>query len=56
MKVDKSVGALGRIPKDERGEPKYEEVDAKTAWDAILEQTDGDEGMAQSGSADISGW
>ena len=48
MKVDKNVGALGRIPKDERGEPMYEEVDAKTAWDAILEQTDGDEGMAQS--------
>ena len=47
MKVDKNVGDLGRIPKDERGEPMYEEVDAGTAWDAILEQTEGDEGMAE---------
>ena len=42
------MGALGRIPKDESGEPMYGEVDADTAWDAILEQTEGDKGMAKS--------
>lgn len=39
--------ALDRIPKDEQGEPLYEQVDSDTAWDAIVEQTQGDEAMAQ---------
>ena len=38
---------LDRIPKDEQGEPLYEQVDSDTAWDAIVEQTQGDEAMAQ---------
>lgn len=38
---------LDRIPKDEQGEPLYEQVDSDTAWDAIVEQTEGDEAMAQ---------
>lgn len=39
--------ALERIPKDENGQPIYEQTDSNTAWDAILEQTEGDEAMAQ---------
>lgn len=38
---------LDRIPKDEQGEPLYEQVDSDTAWDAIVEKTQGDEAMAQ---------
>ena len=45
---EEGASALGRIPKDEKGEPMYGEVDADTAWDAILEQTEGDKGMAKS--------
>ena len=41
--------ALERIPKDaETGEPQYTQTDAPTAWDAIVEQTEGDEDMARS--------
>ena len=40
--------ALERIPKDEQGQPVYEQTDADTAWDAIVEQSEGDEAMAQS--------
>ncbi len=40
--------AMERIPKDEKGEPIYEQADPDTAWDAIVEQTKGDEAMAQS--------
>lgn len=39
--------ALERVPKDENGEPIYEQVDSDTAWDAIVEQTEGDVEMAQ---------
>ena len=40
--------ALARIPMDEETqEPRYEEVDADTAWDAIVEQTNGDRALAQ---------
>lgn len=35
-----------RVPKDEKGNYIYEAVDANTAWDFILEQTDGEEEMA----------
>ncbi|MCM1079077.1 MAG: strawberry notch C-terminal domain-containing protein [Bacteroidales bacterium] len=40
--------ALERIPKDEQGQPIYEQTDSDTAWDAIVEQTEGDEAIAQS--------
>ena len=40
--------ALERIPTNEKGEPIYEQADPETAWDAILEQTEGDESIAQS--------
>ena len=40
--------ALERIPKDEQGQPLYEQADPDTAWDAIVEQAGGDEAMAQS--------
>lgn len=43
----KNVPAMQRIPKDEQGNPLYEQTDSDTAWDAIVEQTDGDEVMAQ---------
>lgn len=36
------------IPKDEQGQPVYEQADPDTAWDAIVEQAEGDEAMAQS--------
>ena len=39
--------ALERMPKDEQGNPIYEQTDSDTAWDAIVEQTEGDEVMAQ---------
>ena len=41
--------ALECIPKDaQTGEPQYTQTDAPTAWDAIVEQTEGDEDMARS--------
>ena len=40
--------ALERIPTNEQGEPIYEQADPETAWDAILEQTEGDENIAKS--------
>lgn len=45
--------ALERIPKDERGQPIYEQTDSNTAWDAIVEQTEGDEAIAQSVADDM---
>jgi hypothetical protein len=40
--------ALSRIPTDENGNPIYEQAETPDlAWDAIIEQTDGDEAMAQ---------
>ena len=43
------VSALERIPKDEQGNPIYEQAETPDlAWDAIVEQTVGDEAMAQS--------
>ena len=43
--------ALARIPKDAQGQPIYEQTDRDTAWDAIVEQTGGDETMAQNVAA-----
>lgn len=40
--------ALERIPKDaQTGEPQYTQTDVDTAWDAIVEQTEGDKDMAR---------
>lgn len=47
LQGDMQGSALDRIPKDEQGQPIYEQVDSDTAWDAIVEQTEGDEAMAQ---------
>ncbi len=43
----KNIPAMQRIPKDMQGNPLYEQTDSDTAWDAIVEQTEGDEAMAQ---------
>ena len=48
-----SQSFLSRIPLDEQGQPIYEKVDPDTAWDAILEQTEGDADMAQAIAADM---
>lgn len=45
--ADLSIPAMQRIPKDVQGNPLYEQTDSDTAWDAIVEQTEGDEAMAQ---------
>ena len=45
--------ALSRVPVDEQGQPKYEEADPDTAWDAIVEQAQGDEATAAEVVADI---
>lgn len=42
-----NIPAMQRIPKDEQGNPLYEQADSDTAWYAIVEQTEGDEDMAQ---------
>ena len=41
------------MPKDEQGNPLYEQSDSDTAWDAIVEQTEGDEVMAQAVADDM---
>lgn len=45
--ADDKTSSSAMIPVDEAGNPMYEQVDADTAWDAIVEQTDGDVDMAQ---------
>ena len=45
--------ALERIPKDEKGQPIYEQADPDTAWDALLEQSNGDEVTAQEVADDM---
>ena len=47
------ASALGRIPKDGQGQPLYEEADADTAWDAILEQSGDDEEVTGEVVADL---
>lgn len=42
-----NIPAMQRIPKDEQGNPLYEQADSDTAWDAIVEQAEGDEAIAQ---------
>lgn len=45
--------ALERIPTDESGQPLYEQTEPETAWDAIVEQTEGDTSMAQTVADDM---
>ena len=45
--------ALSRVPTDERGEPVYEDAEPDTAWDALVEQSEGDEDIAMEVAADI---
>lgn len=47
MDMAERFSAMERIPKDEQGNPLYEQTDSDTAWNAIVEQTEGDEIMAQ---------
>ena len=47
------IPAMERIPKDEKGNPLYEQADAGTAWDALLEQAEGDADMAQEVADDM---
>ncbi len=42
-----SSSALSRVPRDERGEPVYEQADVDTAWDALVEEAQGDAEMAR---------
>lgn len=48
-----SLSAFERIPKDEQGQPIYEQAEPEIAWDAIVEQTGGDEVMAQTVADDM---
>ena len=45
--------ARERVPKDDKDNPIYEQTDADTAWDAIVEETEGDTEMAQRVAADM---
>lgn len=45
--------ARSRVPVDEQGQPKYDDVDPDTAWDAIVEEAEGDEAIAAEVVADI---
>ena len=45
--------ARERVPKDKKGNPIYEQTDADTAWDAIVEETEGDTEIAQRVAADM---
>lgn len=45
--------ALSQIPTDERGEPVYEQAEPDAAWDALVEQAEGDEEIASEVVADI---
>lgn len=40
--------ALSQVPTDQSGEPIYEQAEPDTAWDALVEQTEGDEDIAKS--------
>lgn len=45
--IKETQSVLSRIPKDEKGNPVYEQADPETAWNALLEQADGDVSVAQ---------
>ena len=44
--TQKKVSATSLIPKDESGNPIYEQSDPETAWDALMELTKGNEARA----------
>lgn len=44
--LEKSTSALSRIPKDEKGEPMFESVDTNTAWEALVELSNGNKEVA----------
>lgn len=50
---DKEASAMSAIPTDESGQPVYEQADAETAWDAIMEQADGNADIAQAVADDM---
>lgn len=45
--------ALSQVPTDQNGEPIYEQAEPDTAWDALVEQTEGDEDIAMEVAADV---
>lgn len=45
--VNEPVSVISRIPVDDKGEPDYDQVEPDLAWDALLEQTEGDADMAR---------
>ncbi|MBR5147705.1 MAG: hypothetical protein IKV15_00715 [Bacteroidaceae bacterium] len=45
--------ARERVPMDDKGNLLYEQTDADTAWDAIVEETEGNVEMAQRVAADM---
>ena len=45
--------ALSRIEKDAKGQPLYEKADVETAWDALVEQSEGDESIARDVAASM---
>ena len=45
--------APGLIPRDAQGQPLYEQADPGAAWDALLEQSGGDESIAQEVANDM---
>lgn len=51
--TEQQQSALSRVPVDEQGQPKYDEAEPDTAWDAIVEQAQGDEAIAAEVVADI---
>ncbi len=53
VEAEPQASALSRIPVDEQGQPKYDEAEPDTAWDAIVEQAQGDEATAAEVVADI---
>lgn len=44
--ASQNIPAIQRIPKDEQGNPLYEQADADVAWDAIVEEAEGDSEVA----------
>ena len=45
--------ALSWIEKDAKGQPLYEKADVETAWDALVEQSEGDESIARDVAASM---
>lgn len=45
--------ALSRIEKDAKGQPLHEKADVETAWDALVEQSEGDESIARDVAASM---